>query len=55
MKKAAFRGLISRTWQLFVHYIHSHFEAEAHFSSSWFGPHDLSPNLKYKHRIDVLV
>ena len=42
VKKAALRQLFPRT-QLFIHYVHGYFEAEAHFSSSWFSPHDLSP------------
>ena len=31
---------------LFVHYVHSHFEAKTHFSSSWFSPHGVSPNIQ---------
>ena len=28
---------------LLVHYVHCHFEAEAHLCCSWFCPHNISP------------
>jgi hypothetical protein len=42
------RGIINNSLlpsPLFVHYVHSNFKAKTHFSSSWFCPHNISPNL----------
>ena len=33
---------------LLIHYVHSYFKAEAHFLSSWFSPHNVSPVINYK-------
>jgi len=30
--------------KLLVHYVHSNFKTETHFSSSWFSPHSISPS-----------
>jgi len=43
------RGIVNNSLlpsPLFVHYVHSNFKAKTHFSSSWFSPHNVSPDLQ---------
>ena len=41
--------------KLLVHYVHSNFETETHFSSSWFSPHSISPSKLLKSTTTCLV
>jgi hypothetical protein len=35
--------------------VHCYFKTETHFSSSWFSPHDVSPNYSLKKRYRIYI